>query len=92
MLDMEKLSMKMSQAISKWGVNAQLLMLVEEMAELQKEILKFVNRSKKNEEQIREETVDVFISLQTSILKFGWDNETYEKKMKYLEEKLKEFN
>ena len=89
MVDMQKLRTQTEKALCKWGSDAQLRMLVEEMAELQKEILKYVDRYKWDEDKIREETVDVFMNLQTSILRFGWDNETYEKKVKYLEEKLK---
>ena len=47
-----------------WGKNAQILMVLEEMSELQKEILKNINRGKDNIKEIAEETADVFIMLE----------------------------
>ena len=53
----------LDKAISKWGKHAQLLMVLEEMSELQKEILKNINRSKDNIDDIIDETADVEIML-----------------------------
>ena len=54
----------MDKAIKTWGPNAQLLMVLEEMSELQKEILKNVNRGKNNIDEIIDETADVEIMLE----------------------------
>ncbi len=51
------------KAIEQWGVQAQLLMVLEEMSELQKEILKNINRGKDNIDAIIDETADVEIML-----------------------------
>ncbi len=47
-----------------WGEQAQMMMVVEEMSELMKEILKNVNRGKDNLAEIIEETADVEIMLE----------------------------
>lgn len=52
------------EAIKKWGAQAQLLILLEEMSELQKEILKNINRQADNIDSIIEETADVEIMLE----------------------------
>lgn len=52
------------KAVQKWGKEAQLLMVLEEMSELQKEILKNINRNKDNIQEIIEETADVEIMLE----------------------------
>ena len=52
------------KAINKWGKHAQLLMVLEEMSELQKEILKNINRGKDNLPEIIEEIADVEIMLE----------------------------
>ena len=52
------------EALETWGGTAQMLVAVEEMSELQKEILKNVNRKKDNRTQIIEETADVLIMLE----------------------------
>lgn len=54
----------MKKAIDVWGAKAQTLMVLEEMAELQKEILKNVNRDKDNIAEIIDETADVEIMLE----------------------------
>lgn len=51
------------KAIQRWGVSAQLLMVLEEMSESQKEILKNINRGKDNLDAIIDETADVEIML-----------------------------
>lgn len=52
----------LSAAVATWGKDAQAKMLLEEMAELQKEICK-VWRGKDNEVEIAEEVADVEIML-----------------------------
>ncbi|MDR2902333.1 MAG: hypothetical protein LBU87_04415 [Lactobacillales bacterium] len=47
-----------------FGKNAQLFVLLEEMSELQKEILKNINRGKDNIMDIADEAADVFIMLE----------------------------
>ena len=62
---MEKVSKELCQkAIDAWGTDAQLLMVLEEMSELQKEILKNINRGKDNLPEIIEEIADVEIMLE----------------------------
>lgn len=59
---MEELS---KQCVSKFGYEKQMYQTVEELSELQKEILKFANRSKLNRREILEEYIDVnFMLLQ----------------------------
>ena len=59
------------EALETWGGTAQMLVAVEEMSELQKEILKNVNRKKDNRTQIIEETADVLIMLEQLQLYYG---------------------
>ena len=54
----------LKRALKTWGEQAQMLMAVEEMSELIKEILKNVNRRKNNIDAIIEETADVEIMLE----------------------------
>lgn len=51
------------RALETWGETPQMLMVVEEMSELTKEILKNINRKFDNIEAISEETADVEIML-----------------------------
>lgn len=64
----------LQQAIQKWGKEAQLLVVLEEMSELQKEILKNINRGKDNLSEIIDETADVEIMLEQ--LKYIYDIHT----------------
>lgn len=54
----------LKRALDTWGETPQMLMVVEEMAELTKEILKNINRGKSNIAEIIEETADVEIMLE----------------------------
>ena len=54
----------LKRALETWGEEAQMLMVVEEMSELMKEILKNINRKKNNIDEIIEETADVEIMLE----------------------------
>lgn len=54
----------LKRALKTWGEEAQMLMVVEEMSELMKEILKNINRKKDNIAQIVEEPADVEIMLE----------------------------
>lgn len=50
-------------ALTTWGKQRQIMMLLEEMSELQKEVLKNVNREQDNVDALVEETADVLIML-----------------------------
>ena len=54
----------LKRALQTWGEQPQMMMVVEEMSELMKEILKNVNRKKDNIAEIIEETADVEIMLE----------------------------
>lgn len=54
----------LKRALETWGEEPQMLMVVEEMSELMKEILKNINRKKNNVSEIIEETADVEIMLE----------------------------
>ncbi len=54
----------LKRALETWGSEAQMLMVVEEMSELMKEVLKNINRKKDNVAEIIEETADVEIMLE----------------------------
>ncbi len=75
----------LKRALETWGEKAQMLMVVEEMSELTKEILKNVSRGKDNLAEIIEETADVEIMLEQ--LKANYDIE--EKVAAYKADKIK---
>ena len=56
------------QAIQRFGFDKQALVAVEELSELQKEILKSVNRRQNNRDHLKEELVDVLIMLRQLVL------------------------
>jgi hypothetical protein len=83
------------QALDKFGIFNQQLKMVEEMAELTKEIMKFLNGFKAETEfqqsisNISEEIADVQIVLdQIKLYFFGWKQHE-ERKLKRLEELVK---
>jgi hypothetical protein len=51
------------RALKDWGKEPQMMQVIEEMAELTKEILKNINRKKDNVAELIEETADVEIML-----------------------------
>ena len=53
----------MEKGVQKWGKSAQILTLLEEMSELQKELIKNINRNKDNLDAVIDETADVEIML-----------------------------
>ena len=75
----------LKRALETWGEQPQMLMVVEEMSELIKEILKNVSRHKNNIDQIVEETADVEIMLEQ--LKENY--QIFEKVAAYKAEKIK---
>lgn len=79
------------QALKKWGSTAQVIMVFEEMAELQKELSKFL-RGNWIGDNIAEEIADVEIMLEQMKLLFGIEelidiNKKY--KLKRLAERVK---
>lgn len=52
-----------SQLIEKFGKDRQIMQTLEEFSELQKELLKNINRGKDNKKEILEEFVDVTFML-----------------------------
>lgn len=86
----EKRTLEM--AIERYGIEAQTKMLLEEMAELQKEICKFW-RGKDNVVDIADEVADVEIMLEQAKMIFGIADEvTRHRRMKVdrLAERIKE--
>ena len=51
------------RALKTWGKGPQMMQVVEEMAELTKELMKNINRNKDNIDEIIEEAADVEIML-----------------------------
>lgn len=85
----------LKRALETWGEQAQMLMVVEEMSELMKEILKNINRKKNNIDAIIEETADVEIMLEQ--LKENYQIvekvEAYKKdKIKIIEQRLNDWD
>ncbi len=85
----------LKRALKTWGEEPQMLMVVEEMSELMKEVLKNINRKKDNIAEIIEETADVEIML--AQLKENYhifeQVEDYKKnKIKKIEERLNQWD
>lgn len=81
------------QAIEKWGAEGQITMVFEEMAELQKELCKYLRGGYKSIYDIAEEIADVEIMLEQMKLLFGIEEgvERHKKlKLQRLEERLKD--
>lgn len=80
-----------ASAFIKWGVNAQLDMLIEEMSELTTKIIHF-KRNRINSNKLSEEIADVEIMLEQLKWYFTLENkvkQNKEFKLKRLEERLK---
>ena len=85
----------LKRALETWGEEAQMLMVVEEMSELMKEILKNINRKKNNVAEIIEETADVEIMLEQlkENYKIAEKVEAYKKdKIKVIEQRLNDWD
>ena len=85
----------LKRALETWGKEAQMLMVVEEMSELMKEILKNINRKKSNIAEIIEETADVEIMLEQlkENYKIAEKVEAYKKdKIKLIEQRLNDWD
>ncbi len=85
----------LKRALTTWGEKAQMLMVIEEMAELTKEILKNINRKKDNIAEIIEETADVEIMLEQLKANYNIENEVaaYKAgKIKKIEQRLNDWD
>lgn len=63
------------KALKTWGKNAQMLQLLEEMSELQKEVIKNINRRQDNVAALAEEAADVMIMMEQLIYIYGIDEQ-----------------
>ena len=79
----------LSRAISQFGKEKQVLVAVEELSELQKEILKNVNRGKDNLDHIKEELVDVIIMIKQLVLIYGFTDEDLNEVMNFKLKRLR---
>lgn len=82
----------LQRAIAKWGEDAQMKMVLEEMSELQKEICKLW-RGKDNRDAIAEEVADVVIMLDQLelMLDIQYQVEQYrQKKLRRLQKRLED--
>lgn len=75
----------LTKAIQTWGTEAQVLMVLEEMAELQKEILKNINRGKENLCELIDEITDVEIMLTQLKMIYNVDHQVQEHRCEKLE-------
>ena len=85
----------LKRALETWGEQAQMLMVVEEMSELMKEVLKNINRKKNNIAEIIEETADVEIMLEQlkENYKIAEKVDAYKKdKIKLIEQRLNDWD
>lgn len=85
----------LKRALATWGEEAQMLMVVEEMSELMKEILKNINRKKDNIAEIVEETADVEIMLEQLKANYNIEAEVaaYKaEKIKKIEQRLNDWD
>ncbi len=85
----------LKRALETWGEQPQMMMVVEEMSELMKEILKNVCRHKDNIDQIIEETADVEIMLEQlkENYRIAEKVETYkQEKIKLIEQRLNDWD
>ena len=82
----EKVKNFVIKMIEKNGKNKQVLVAVEEMQELSKELLKNVNRDVKNRKEILEELADVLLMSMQLITIYNIDGKEIEK---VWEEKIK---
>ncbi len=83
------------RALDTWGEEAQMLMVIEEMSELTKEILKNINRKKNNVDAIIEETADVEIMLEQLKANYGIAEKVEEykqNKLKLIERRLNDYD
>ena len=60
-----------TRAITLFGSEKQILVAVEELAELQKELLKNINRGKNNRDRVIDEIADVMIMVEQLYIIYG---------------------
>ncbi|RLI79847.1 hypothetical protein DRP05_02565 [Archaeoglobales archaeon] len=77
----------LSEAIEKWGVNANLWVFMEEIGELTKEISKAI-RYKPNYDRISEEVADVEIAIELVKIIFNLDQKRIEEIKRHKIERL----
>ena len=93
-MEQKKIEKICRRALDTWGKTYQLSMVLEEMAELQIELLKNMNRDKNNIDKIAEECADVEVVLNYVKLHFGIKDEVekyVEFKVNRLEKRLNEW-
>ncbi len=78
----------LKKIIELWGKDRQMLMLLEEMSELQKEVLKNINRGRDNVFEIADEAADVFILMEQLVYIYGI-RDLVEERKKFKLERLK---
>lgn len=82
----------LTAALNRWGSAMQTVIAIEEMAELQKELCKYI-RGKGNVEAIAEELADVYIMLKQMEMLHGIEGRVLDwriAKLARLEKRLKE--
>ena len=90
MIDVQERKRIYTYAIDRWGIKGQILMVIEEMSELTKEICKSF-RGKDNLDQIADEAADVMIMMEQLRMILGLDDmiaEHMEAKVKRLADRL----
>lgn len=83
----------LEKAIRVWDEKNQLLMLLEEMSDLQKEVLKNVNRGRENLNNIIESVIDVETTLAQLKIIYNIEQDVakgFSEKIHFLENILKE--
>lgn len=86
-MNKEKQNQLFKRAWDKWGIDAQIRMVVEETSELNKELMKFY-RNGNNRENIIEEIVDVMIMLDQMVLFFNVEEEEIQAQINYKLQRL----
>ena len=80
-----------TRLINKYGKPAQVLQAIEEMTELEKELLKNINRGQNNRKEILEEYVDVLFMLEQIKEIYSLRDEEIEQQYVLKMEKVKEY-
>ena len=77
------------EAVLKWGVNHQMGVAVEEMAEAIAQITQYMNRSRGTKSEVVHEIADVCIMMEQMKIIFGKElDQAIETKLKKLEEHI----
>jgi hypothetical protein len=77
------------KALEKWGINAQVMMLIEEMSELTKEICKNF-RGRDNRTEMLDEICDVSIMLEQAKIVFNFSDEEIEEHVDFKINRIQE--